>query len=108
VTAGDIAATTLLALAVLAELVCVAGVVWMRDVHDQLHFSAAATAVAPALVAGAACITGFSSLSGVVECVAACAALFVLNPILASATGRAARSADFGDIEPGTGKWQER
>lgn len=39
--ATTLVADVLLGAGVLAELVCCLGVVWMRDVFDRLHFSAA-------------------------------------------------------------------
>ena len=103
--AVDIAATVLLWAGVIAELVCVLGLVWMRDAFDELHYVAAATTAGPVLIATAAGLTGFSSLAGTTEVVTACAALFVLNPVLTSATGRAGRDLAHGDLEPTAEEW---
>ena len=99
-TAVHVAATTLLGLGVGAEVICVVGVVWMTDGFDALHFTAAATTIGPLLVATAAVLTGFSSLSGTIECVTACVVLFLLSPVLVGATGRAGRRLDYDDVAP--------
>ena len=83
------AADTLLVLGVLAELVCVLGVVWLRDTLDRLHFAAAGTTVGPVLVALAVALVGMSTVSALVQSLAALLALLVLNPVLTHATGRA-------------------
>jgi multisubunit Na+/H+ antiporter MnhG subunit len=102
VTANHVIASVLLWCGVAAELICLAGVVWLRDAFDGLHFVAAATTVGPVLFAVAAILTGFPSSAGTIGCVVACAALLLLNPMLTSATGRAGRDlvhefADDGD-----------
>ena len=51
-------ADVLLALGVLAELLCVLGVVWMRDALDRLHFAGAGTTVGPLLVGAAVLVNG--------------------------------------------------
>lgn len=91
-----VAADFFLYAGILAELVCVIGVVWMKDTFDQLHFSAAGSTLGPLLIAVAVVLTGFSSLSGTVECVVAVAALITLNPVLTHATGRLAWRASGG------------
>ena len=102
---SDVVATALLWLGVTAELVCLLGVMWMRDAFDELHYVAAATTVGPLLIAVAAVLTGFSSLAGTTECVTACVALFVLNPVLTSATGRAGRELLHEDLRPTADEW---
>jgi multisubunit Na+/H+ antiporter MnhG subunit len=87
-----VVATVLLWCGVAAELLCVVGVVWLRDAFDGLHFVAAATTVGPVLIAVAVILTGFPSVAGTIGCVSACVALLVLNPMLTSATGRAGRN----------------
>lgn len=83
-----VAAGALLAAGVLVVLVCCAGVVWMRDPLDRLHFAAGGS-LAAVPVAGAVLLTGASSTSAVVESVAALLLVAVLNPVLTHATGRA-------------------
>lgn len=89
----------LLAAGVAAELVCVAGCVLMRTVYDRLHYSAAATTIGPLLVLAAVLGKEGLNASGL-EAIAAVALLFLVNPIVVHATARAARSIDFGDVEP--------
>jgi multisubunit Na+/H+ antiporter MnhG subunit len=91
VSASHIAAAVLLWTGVAAEVICVAGVLWFRDAFDGLHFAAAATTIGPVLIAIATALTGFSSASGTLDCISACVVLVLLNPMLTSATGRAAR-----------------
>ncbi|TQJ91258.1 monovalent cation/H(+) antiporter subunit G [Streptomyces sp. SLBN-31] len=95
-----VAADATLAAGVLAQLVCCLGVWWMRDVFDRLHFAAAGTTVGPVLIGVSVALTGFSSVSGTVQALAAVAFLVVLNPVLTHATGRAARRLIHGDLEP--------
>ena len=82
-------AEVLLAFGVLAELVCVVGVVWLRDFFDRLHFAAAGSTVGPVLVGIAVCLNGMPTSSALAQSLAALAALVVLNPVLAHATARA-------------------
>lgn len=86
-----LAADVLLAVGVVAELVCVLGVVWLRDTFDRLHFAGAATTVGPLLVAAAVALTGLPSTSALVESLAALLLLLVVNPVLTHATARAVR-----------------
>ena len=88
----------LLALAVLAELVCVAGVVAGATVYDRLHYSGAATTVAPFLVLAAVIVEeGVRNPSWNAGFVAF--ALFFLNAVLTHATARVARQRERGDVE---------
>jgi multisubunit Na+/H+ antiporter MnhG subunit len=95
---SEVIASALLVGALFAEVICVVGMLWFRSAFDGLHFAAAATSLAPLLVAVAAVLTGFSWVSGTIECVVACAVLFVLNPVIVAATGRAARLEEYGDL----------
>ena len=99
-TAGELAAQVLLWAGVAAELVSCAGVWWMRDVFDRLHYAAAATTAGPVLIGVSVAITGAGSLSGTVQAVTATAVLLLLNPVVTHATGRAARRLLHGDIGP--------
>lgn len=82
-------ADILVTLGVLAELVCVVGLLWLRDFFDRLHFVAAATTVGPVLVGAAVCVVGTSTVPALIQALAALAVLVVLNPVLTHATGRA-------------------
>ncbi len=89
----------LLGLGVGAELVCVAGCVAMRTVYDRLHYVSAGTTLGPFLILAA--VLGKEGLtSGGLDAIATVALLFLVNPIVVHATARAARSIDFGDVEP--------
>ncbi|HEX5561647.1 MAG TPA: monovalent cation/H(+) antiporter subunit G [Nocardioidaceae bacterium] len=94
--ATTVVADTLLGAGVLAEIVCCAGVLWMRDVFDRLHFAAAGTTVGPVLLAAAVLVTGTSATSATVELIAALFLLLLLNPVLTHATGRAFRRLSSG------------
>ena len=82
------AADVVLVLGILAELICVAGVLWMRDVFDRLHFTGAATTVGPVLVGVAVGLAGMSTVSALTQSLGALAALVVLGPVLTHLTGR--------------------
>jgi monovalent cation/proton antiporter MnhG/PhaG subunit len=105
VSAVRVVADVALAAGVVAQLVCCLGVWWMRDVFDRLHFAAAGSTVGPVLIGVAVALTGFSSVSGTVQALAAVAFLVVLNPVLTHATGRAARRlGDSGGGPSGAGR----
>ena len=88
----------LLALAVLAELVCVVGVMAGATVYDRLHYAGAASSVAPFLVLAAVIVEeGARSPSWNAGFVAV--TLFVLNAALTHATARVARARRRGDVE---------
>jgi monovalent cation/proton antiporter MnhG/PhaG subunit len=91
----------LLVLGVAAAFVCVAGVVLMRTTFDRLHYAAAGTTV-PAFLILAAVIIREHVSSGGLEAIAAVGLMFVLNPVLLTATARAARRIDYGDVAPRT------
>jgi len=81
----------LVGLGVAGELLCCLGLVVMRDVYDRLHYAMASTAVPPFLIAAAVLVEEGWTQPGINALVVAIV-LFVLNPILAHATARAARS----------------
>lgn len=87
---ANVAVDALLALGVAGELLCVFGVVIMRTVYARLHYAAAATTV-PAWLVLAAVIVREHLSSGGLQAIGAVAILFLLNPLLVMATGRAAR-----------------
>jgi monovalent cation/proton antiporter MnhG/PhaG subunit len=87
----------LLAVAVAAELLACIGVLVMRSVFDRLHFVAAGTALGPFLILAALLVReglGSQTLNAIV----AVAFLFLANPVLVHATGRAARRLDYGEV----------
>lgn len=84
----NVAVDVLLALAVAGELVCVAGVLVMRTTFDRLHYAGAGSTV-PALCVLVALLLREHLSSGGLEAIAAVAILFLLNPVLVTATARA-------------------
>jgi monovalent cation/proton antiporter MnhG/PhaG subunit len=91
VTAHDLAIDILVGLGVAAELLCCVGLVVMRNVYDRLHYSMAATSVPPFLLAVAVLVEEGWTQPGINALVVA-VALFLISPVLAHATARAARS----------------
>jgi monovalent cation/proton antiporter MnhG/PhaG subunit len=89
----------LLALGVALELVCCIGVVVMRTTFDRLHYAGAATTV-PAFLVLAAVLVREGLSSGGLQAIAAVALMFLLNPVLTTATARAARRIDYGSVAP--------
>ena len=88
----------LLALAVLSEIVCVAGVLWSATVYERLHYSAATSTVGPLLVLAAVAVErGVTNptWNAVVDALA----LLVLNAGLTHAIARVARQRELGGIE---------
>lgn len=102
------ATVALLAFGCLCELVCVLGLIWMRDAFDQLHFSGASSTIGLLAVAVAVGLTGFSSASGTIDCEVALGLTFVLNPVMISATARAGRRMRFGSLEPTREEFQHQ
>ena len=78
----------LLALAVVLELACVAGVLFMPTTFDRLHYVGAATTV-PAFLVLAAVLCREHLSSGGLEAIAAIGLLFFLFPVLLTSTARA-------------------
>jgi multisubunit Na+/H+ antiporter MnhG subunit len=97
--AAGYAVDVLLGLGVASAFVCVAGVVVMRSTFDRLHYAAAGTTV-PAFCVLAALIVRLHVSSGGLAAIAAVGLMFLLQPILLTATARAARRVDFGDVAP--------
>jgi monovalent cation/proton antiporter MnhG/PhaG subunit len=89
----------LLALGVASAFVCIAGVVVMRTTFDRLHYAAAGTTL-PAFFVLAAVIVREHVSSGGLEAIAAVCLMFLLNPVLLTATARAIRRIDYGDVSP--------
>jgi multisubunit Na+/H+ antiporter MnhG subunit len=83
----------LLGAGIATALVCVLGVVLMRTTLDRLHYSAAAPTV-PALFILLAVLVREHLSSGGLEAIAAVGLMFLLNPVLLSATARAIRRVD--------------
>jgi multisubunit Na+/H+ antiporter MnhG subunit len=96
--ASNLAVDVLLAVGVITMFVCVAGVLVMRTTFDRMHYAAAGTAVPPFFFLAAVLVREGLSAGGL-EAIAAVALLFLLNPVLLTATARAARRIDFGTVE---------
>jgi monovalent cation/proton antiporter MnhG/PhaG subunit len=86
----------LLALGVFFELVCVVGVVVMPTTFDRLHYVGAATTI-PAFLILAAVLCREHFQGGGLEAIAAVGLMFLLFPILLTATARAAWRIEQGD-----------
>jgi monovalent cation/proton antiporter MnhG/PhaG subunit len=97
VTLHDLAIDVLVAAGVAGELLCCLGLVLMRDVFDRLHYAMASTAVPPFLIAAAVVVEEDWTQPGINALVIA-VALFLINPVLATATARAARARRFDRI----------
>jgi monovalent cation/proton antiporter MnhG/PhaG subunit len=95
--AANVAVDVLLALGVGSELLCVAGVLLMRDTFDRLHYAAAGTTVPAFLVLGAVLVREHLS-SGGLQAIAAVGLMFLLNPVLVTATARAIRRVEYGQV----------
>ena len=91
--AANIAVDVLLAVGVMLELLCCIGVLVMRTTLDRLHYAAAGTTV-PAFFVLAAVLVREHLSSGGLDAIAAVGLVFLLNPILVTATARAIRRQD--------------
>jgi monovalent cation/proton antiporter MnhG/PhaG subunit len=94
----DLAIDVLVAAGVAGELLCCLGLVLMRNVFDRLHYAMASTTVPPFLIAAAVVVEEDWTQPGINALLVA-VALFVINPVLATATARAARARRFGQVE---------
>jgi monovalent cation/proton antiporter MnhG/PhaG subunit len=99
VSARDVIVDVLLGLGIGAEVVCCLGMVVMRTAFDRLHYGAAATTIGPLLI-GAAVFVRESVSSAGLETIAIVAVLFLLNPVVETATARAARRLEVGRVGP--------
>jgi monovalent cation/proton antiporter MnhG/PhaG subunit len=90
---ANVAVDVLLGVGVVLELACCVGVLVMRTVYDRLHYASAALSV-PAFLVLAAVLVREHVSSGGLEAIAAVALLFLLYPVLLTATARAARRID--------------
>jgi monovalent cation/proton antiporter MnhG/PhaG subunit len=98
VTAHDLAIDVLVAAGVAGELLCCLGLLLMRNVFDRLHYAMASTTLPPFLLAAAVVVEEDWTQPGINALLVA-VALFVINPVLATATARAARVRRFGQVE---------
>jgi multisubunit Na+/H+ antiporter MnhG subunit len=98
VTPHELALDILVGAGVVGELLCCVGLVVMRNAFDRLHYTMASTTVPPLLIASAVLVEEGWTQPGINALVVA-VALFLINPVLALATGRAARARRFGQVE---------
>jgi monovalent cation/proton antiporter MnhG/PhaG subunit len=96
---SNVAVDLLLGVAVVLELACCVGVVVMRSTFDRLHYASAGATV-PAFLVLAAVLVREQLSSGGLDAIAAVAILFLLYPVLLTATARAARRIEYGDVTP--------
>jgi multisubunit Na+/H+ antiporter MnhG subunit len=89
----NLAVDVLLGVGVVLELLCVVGVVVMRTTFDRLHYAAAGSTV-PAFLILAAVICREHVSGGGLEAIAAVGLMFVLFPVLLTATARAIRRVE--------------
>jgi monovalent cation/proton antiporter MnhG/PhaG subunit len=94
-----IAVGLLVAIGVVVELACCAGVVVMRDVYDKLHFTGPATILGPLALAGAIVVQEGLNQAGIKALLVA-GLLLVANPVLTHATGRALYIRQRDHLEP--------
>ena len=97
--ARDVVVDVLLALGIGAEVICCLGVLVMRNAFDRLHYGAAATTIGPVLI-GAAILVRESVSSAGLATIATVALVFLLNPVVETATARAARRLEVGRVTP--------
>jgi monovalent cation/proton antiporter MnhG/PhaG subunit len=96
---ANVAVDVLLALGVALELLCCVGLLVMRTTFDRLHYASAGLTV-PAFLILAAVLVREHVSSRALEAIAAVALLFLLYPVLLTATARAARRLDYGTVAP--------
>ena len=92
----NVAVDVLLAAGVTLELLCVVGVVVMKNTFDRLHYVAAGTTI-PCFLILAAVICREHVSSGGIQAIVAIGLMFVLFPVLLTSTARAARRVERGD-----------
>jgi multisubunit Na+/H+ antiporter MnhG subunit len=90
---ANVAVDVLLGLGVGLELLCCLGVAVMRTTYARLHYASAGLTV-PAFLILAAVLVREHVSSGGLEAIAAIALLFLLYPVLLTATARATRRID--------------
>jgi monovalent cation/proton antiporter MnhG/PhaG subunit len=95
---ANVAVDVLLVLGVAGELLCCLGLVLVRNAYDRIHYAAAATTVPPLLILAAVLVRTHLT-SGGLQAIAAVSFLVLANPMLVSATGRAARAVSRERVE---------
>jgi multisubunit Na+/H+ antiporter MnhG subunit len=95
--AANVAVDVLLGVGVTLELLCCTGVLVMRTTFDRLHYASAGIVVPPLFILAAVLVREHLSAGGL-DAIAAVGLMFLLNPVLLTATARAARRIDYGDV----------
>lgn len=90
-TLKQVVVAILLTVGVGVQLWSCLGVLVMRNALDRLHFTGPATAIGPVAIAAAIIVKESLSTMGV-KAVLVALILFVTNPVLTHATGRAAHT----------------
>jgi monovalent cation/proton antiporter MnhG/PhaG subunit len=91
VSAHDVVVAALMWLGVAGELLCCVGLVVARDVYDRIHYAMAATTIPPFLIATAVVVEEGWTQPGI-NAVLIAVVLFLVSPVIAHATARAARA----------------
>jgi multisubunit Na+/H+ antiporter MnhG subunit len=95
-----VAVDTLLILAVLAEVVCVVGVLASATTYDRLHYSGLTTSLAPGLALVAVMLRQPEPYTAPVwNALFVVVAAFVLNNTLSHAIARVVRRRQTGDVD---------
>jgi multisubunit Na+/H+ antiporter MnhG subunit len=92
----SIAVDILLGLGVTLELLCCVGVAVMRTTYDRLHYASAGTTV-PAFLVLAAVLVREGLSAGGLAAIAAVGLMFLLGPVVLTATAKAVRRIDAKD-----------
>jgi monovalent cation/proton antiporter MnhG/PhaG subunit len=98
VSTHDLVIDALVFAGVAGEVLCCLGLVLVPNVFARLHYAMAATTVPPFLIA-AAVVVEEAWTQPAINALLIAAALFLVNPVLATATARAARARRFGQVE---------
>jgi monovalent cation/proton antiporter MnhG/PhaG subunit len=91
---ANVAVDVLLGIGVVLEIACCIGLLVMRTSFDRLHYASAGVTV-PAFCILAAVLVREHVSAGGLEAIAAVMLLFLLYPVLLTATARAARRVDY-------------
>lgn len=92
-----LAIDALLVAGVVCQLVCCFGVLLGRDVFDRLHYAGAGSTLGPVFLL-TAIMVGHGFTTQGLETLAAVGLLFFVNPVLVTATARAARRLEVGEV----------
>ncbi len=92
----DVLVWSLVVLGTVVQVLCVLGVLLARNPYDRLHFTGAASTVAPVAFALAVIVDEGPVTQAGVKSVLTALALVVLNGVLVHATARAARIREHG------------